>query len=63
MQPITLRIRRGILLVFLYVFLMLFCTLYMQAGTVLEPPQATVFGTVTDMSGNPLAGVNLVVES
>ena len=29
----------------------------------MEPPQATVSGTVTDTSGNPLAGVNLVVES
>ena len=47
----------------LYIFLMPFCALYMQAGTVLEPPQATVSGTVTDTSGNPLAGVNLVVES
>ena len=35
----------------------------LQAGNILEPPQATVSGTVTDTSGNPLAGVNLVVES
>ena len=47
----------------LYIFLMPFYTLYLQAGTVLEPPQATVSGTVTDASGEPLAGVNLVVES
>lgn len=47
----------------LYVFLMPFFASTMQAGTVLEPPQATVSGTVTDTSGNPLAGVNLVVES
>lgn len=29
----------------------------------MEPPQATVTGTVTDTTGKPLAGVNLVVES
>ncbi|WP_424989296.1 SusC/RagA family TonB-linked outer membrane protein [Flagellimonas sp.] len=63
MQLVTTRMRRGILLVLLYVFLMPFCALYMQAGNFLEPPQATVTGTVTDTSGNPLAGVNLVVES
>ncbi|NDV17679.1 SusC/RagA family TonB-linked outer membrane protein [Muricauda sp. TY007] len=63
MQLITLRMRRTSLFVLLYAFLMPFCTLYMQAGTVLEPPQATVSGTVTDTSGNPLAGVNLVVKS
>ncbi|MEC3965797.1 SusC/RagA family TonB-linked outer membrane protein [Flagellimonas halotolerans] len=63
MQPITIRMRRASLLVLLYVFLMPFCASYMQAGNVLEPPQATVSGTVTDTSGNPLAGVNLVVES
>jgi len=47
----------------LYVFLMPFFAITMQAGTVLEPPQVTVSGTVTDTSGNPLAGVNLVLES
>ncbi len=35
----------------------------MQAGHSLEPPQSTISGTVTDTSGNPLAGVNIVVES
>ncbi|MAU17151.1 MAG: SusC/RagA family protein [Muricauda sp.] len=63
MQPITLRMRRASLFMLLYVFLMPFCTFYLQAGTVLEPPQATVSGTVTDSTGEPLAGVNLVVES
>ena len=63
MQLITIRMGRGILFVLLYAFLMPFCAFYMQAGNVLEPPQATVSGTVTDTSGNPLAGVNLVVES
>ena len=63
MQLITIRIRRASLLMLLYAFLTPFCTFYMQAGTVLEPPQATVSGTVTDSSGEPLAGVNLVVES
>ncbi len=55
--------RRGVLLMLLYVFLMSFFSFHVQAGTVLEPPQATVSGTITDTSGNPLAGVNLVVES
>ena len=55
--------RRASLFMLLYVFLMPFCTFYLQAGTVLEPPQATVSGTVTDSTGEPLAGVNLVVES
>ncbi|RIV51586.1 SusC/RagA family TonB-linked outer membrane protein [Flagellimonas taeanensis] len=54
---------RGTLFMLLYVFLMPFFLINVQAGTVLEPPQATVSGTVTDTSGNPLAGVNLVVES
>ncbi|MBW8201178.1 carboxypeptidase-like regulatory domain-containing protein, partial [Flagellimonas abyssi] len=63
MQLITIRMRRASLFVLLYIFLMPFCAFYMQASTVLEPPQATVTGTVTDTSGNPLAGVNLVVES
>lgn len=63
MQLITIRMRRTILLVLLYVFLMPFYAFYLQAGTFLEPPQATVSGTVTDAAGNPLAGVNLVVES
>lgn len=55
--------RRASLFVLLYAFLMPFFLVNVQAGTVLEPPQATVSGTVTDASGNPLAGVNLVVES
>ncbi len=55
--------RRRILSMLLYVFFMPFFTFNVQAGTVLEPPQATVSGTVTDTSGEPLAGVNLVVES
>ncbi|MEQ5790632.1 SusC/RagA family TonB-linked outer membrane protein [Muricauda sp. NFXS6] len=63
MQLITIRIRRGTLLVLLYVFLMPFSLFNVQAGTFLEPPQATVSGIVTDNSGEPLAGVNLVVES
>ncbi|MBA4744689.1 MAG: TonB-dependent receptor [Muricauda sp.] len=63
MQLVTQRMRRGILHVLLYAFLMPFCAFYVQAGTVLEPPQATVSGTVTDTLGSPLAGVNLVVES
>ena len=63
MQLITIRMRRASLFVPLYAFLMPFCALYIQAGTVLEPPQTTVSGTVTDTSGVPLAGVNLVVES
>ncbi len=54
---------RVFLFMSLYVFLMPFFANTMQAGTVLEPPQVTVSGTVTDTSGNPLAGVNLVVES
>ncbi|AEM71614.1 TonB-dependent receptor plug [Allomuricauda ruestringensis DSM 13258] len=62
MQPITIRMRSASLFVLLYIFLMPFCAFYMQAGF-LEPPQATVSGTVTDTSGEPLAGVNLVVES
>ncbi len=63
MQQSITGMRRGILLVLLYVFLMPLFSFNVQAGTVLEPPQATVSGTVTDTSGNPLAGVNLVVES
>jgi len=63
MQLITIRMRRGILPVLLYAFLMPLFSFSLQAGTFLEPPQATVSGTVTDTSGNPLAGVNLVVES
>ncbi len=63
MQHSISRMRRGVLLVLLYVFLMPLFLVNVQAGTVLEPPQATVSGTVTDTSGNPLAGVNLVVKS
>lgn len=63
MQLIILRMCRVSLLVLLYVFLMPLFSFNVQAGTVLEPPQATVSGIVTDTSGNPLAGVNLVVES
>ncbi|MHA7830184.1 MAG: SusC/RagA family TonB-linked outer membrane protein [Flagellimonas sp.] len=63
MQLVTMRMRRGILTMLLYVFLTTFFISNVQAGTVLEPPQATVIGTVTDTSGKPLAGVNLVVES
>jgi len=55
--------RRGILLVLHYVFLTPLFSFNVQAGTVLEPPQATIAGTVTDRSGKPLAGVNIVVES
>jgi len=57
------RMPRIFLFMLLYVFLMPFFLINVQAGTVLEPTQATVSGTVTDTSGNPLAGVNLVVES
>ncbi|MEY8780891.1 SusC/RagA family TonB-linked outer membrane protein [Allomuricauda sp. XS_ASV26] len=57
------RMYRVFLYMSLYVFLMPFFAITMQAGTVLEPPQVTVSGTVTDTSGNPLAGVNLVLES
>ncbi|MHA7831835.1 MAG: SusC/RagA family TonB-linked outer membrane protein [Flagellimonas sp.] len=63
MQHSILGTRRGILPVLLYVFLMSLFSSIVQAGTVLEPPQFTVSGTVADTSGNPLAGVNLVVES
>ncbi|UBZ13621.1 SusC/RagA family TonB-linked outer membrane protein [Flagellimonas marinaquae] len=63
MKQLSICMRRVSLLMLLYIFLMPSCALYMQAGTVLEPPQATVSGTVTDASGEPLAGVNLVVES
>ncbi|MCK0160088.1 SusC/RagA family TonB-linked outer membrane protein [Allomuricauda sp. F6463D] len=63
MQHSITGMRRGFLLMLLYVFFMPFIFFHAQAGTVLEPPQATVSGTVTDTSGNPLAGVNLVVES
>ncbi len=63
MQHSITSIRRGILLMLLYVFLMPLFLVNVQAGAVLEPPQFTVSGTVTDTSGNPLAGVNLVVES
>jgi TonB-linked SusC/RagA family outer membrane protein len=55
--------RRGFLFMLPYVFLMPIFSFNVQAGTVLGPLQATVSGTVTDTSGNPLAGVNLVVES
>ena len=63
MQHSIICMRRGTLLVLLYVFLMPLFSFNVQAGNFLEPPQATVSGTVTDTSGNPLAGVNLVVES
>ena len=63
MQRITIHMRRCILLVLLYVFLTPLFSFNVQAGTVLEPPQATIAGTVTDRSGKPLAGVNIVVES
>lgn len=63
MQPTTIRMRRFFLSVLLYVFLMPFYSFNAQAGTVLEPPQATITGTVTDSTGKPLAGVNIVVES
>ncbi len=63
MQLITIRMRRASLFVLQYVFLMPLFLVNMQAGIVLEPPQFTVSGTVTDTSGNPLVGVNLVVES
>ncbi len=63
MQRSILCMRRGILLVLIYIILMPFVSFNAQGGTVLEPPQATVSGTVTDTSGIPLAGVNLVVES
>ncbi|RUA18585.1 MAG: SusC/RagA family TonB-linked outer membrane protein [Flavobacteriia bacterium] len=63
MQHSITGMRRGILFMLLYVFFMPLNFFHVQAGTVLEPPQATVSGTVTDTSGNPLAGVNLVVES
>ena len=35
----------------------------MQAGNILEPPQSTISGNVTNSTGEPLAGVNIVVES
>ncbi|MCK0160490.1 SusC/RagA family TonB-linked outer membrane protein [Allomuricauda sp. F6463D] len=63
MQLATIRMRRFFLSVLLYVFLTPLFSFNVQAGTVLEPPQATITGTVTDMSGKPLAGVNIVVES
>ncbi|MCR9229102.1 MAG: SusC/RagA family TonB-linked outer membrane protein [Flavobacteriaceae bacterium] len=63
MQLATTRMRRGIPSMLLYAFLLPLFSFNMQAGTVLEPPQVTVSGTVTDSTGEPLAGVNLVVES
>ena len=35
----------------------------LRAGKILDPPQATITGTVTQYTGVPLAGVNIVVES
>ncbi|MCK0159045.1 SusC/RagA family TonB-linked outer membrane protein [Allomuricauda sp. F6463D] len=63
MQLIIIRMHRAFLSVLFYVFLMPFFLFNMQAGTALEPPQATVSGIVTGTEGEPLAGVNLVVES
>ncbi len=63
MQRITTCVHRASLFMLLYVFLMPILTQKLQAGNVLEPPQATITGTITDSTGEPLAGVNLVVES
>ncbi len=54
---------RALLLILLNVLLIPICTQKMRAGNNLEPPQFTVTGTVTDGTGEPLAGVNIVVES
>lgn len=54
---------RALLLILLNVLLTPICTQKMRAGNSLEPPQFTVTGTVTDGTGKPLAGVNIVVES
>lgn len=51
------------LFLLLYILISPLLAQQMQAGTILEPPQSTISGTVTNRTGEPLAGVNIVVES
>ncbi|AYN67528.1 SusC/RagA family TonB-linked outer membrane protein [Euzebyella marina] len=51
------------LLLILYILSMPFLSFLLRAGKILDPPQATITGTVTQYTGVPLAGVNIVVES
>ena len=51
------------LFLFLYILLIPLLHQKLVAGVTFDPPQTTITGTVTDMDGLPLGGVNVVLES
>lgn len=63
MKKSPILLGRNKLFLLLYILLSPLLAQQMQAGTILEPPQSTISGTVTNSTGEPLAGVNIVVES
>ncbi|WP_127139051.1 SusC/RagA family TonB-linked outer membrane protein [Flagellimonas oceanensis] len=57
------RLNRTKLFLFLYLLLAPLLHQKLIAGVTFDPPQTTITGTVTDMEGLPLGGVNVVVPS
>ena len=63
MQKSSKCVHRVSLFMLLYFLLMPILNQKLRAGITVGLPQATISGTVTNTSGEPLAGVNIVVES
>ncbi|MDC6361612.1 MULTISPECIES: SusC/RagA family TonB-linked outer membrane protein [Flavobacteriaceae] len=63
MKKSPIRLGRNKLFLLLYILISPLLAQHMHAGNILEPPQSTISGIVTNSTGEPLAGVNIVVES
>ncbi len=57
------RLGRTYLFLLLYILISPLLHQKLVAGKTIHPPQNTISGTVTDMKGLPLGGVNIIVES
>ena len=63
MKKLSFYVSRTVLLLLFYLVLAPWHSSNVLAGTIIMRFQTMVSGTVTDMDGNPLPGVNIVVES
>ncbi|MFD2101411.1 SusC/RagA family TonB-linked outer membrane protein [Flagellimonas iocasae] len=63
MKNSSIHLNRTKLFLFLYLLLAPLLHQKLVAGATIAPPQSTISGTITDMNGLPLGGVNVVVPS
>ena len=63
MKNSLIHLSRTKLFLFLYLLLAPLLHQKLVAGAPFDPPQSTISGTITDMNGLPLGGVNIRVPS